>query len=474
MYRGRRFRRVRSHSVKKGLLGAPGFAPTDAVPYGGVAGRHRLAIQADLLAQAARDPGLRVGKLDPLRAHPAVATDHASLPVDQRDRMQRPGQIVPRPLSRSAHAAGPAPTAAAHIASYPAPFQLQPQATLHPVALPFNTHHSEARQAQDPGTIPLRSHVSSLLGCTSRENNTWLSGASGIAFFRPGRRAGRPPRLRPAQAAGYHLRSLYSNRRRACFSDLVRLSAHCTVTCDERLAPLFERSFPAATVLPGRPRADDWQRLATLPGDFHTPAGNVPRYLRSTAQHFPATCGYLEPDGEQRATWAARLRALGSGPKVGICWQGGADLLTLRRAPWELWASILSVAGARFVNLQWGDCSQQLETLRDVFGAEVHDWHDADAWNDLDGTAALIAALDLVISVPCTTVHLAGALGVPVWVPFDQRWGCWWILNGVRSLWYPSVRVFPLSASREWTSVSTPMAGALARLISRDTNSAEL
>ena len=200
---------------QEGLLGAPGFAPTDAVPYGGVAGRHRLAIQADLLAQAARDPGLRGGKLDPLRAHPAVATDHASLPVDQRDRMQRPGQIVPRPLSRSAHAAGPAPTAAAHIASYPAPFQLQPQATLHPVALPFNTHHSEARQAQDPGTIPLRSHVSSLLGCTSRENNTGLSGASGIAFFRPGRRAGRPPRLRPAQAAGYHLRSLYSNRRRA-------------------------------------------------------------------------------------------------------------------------------------------------------------------------------------------------------------------------------------------------------------------
>ena len=155
MYRGPPFPTGAIPLGQEGLLGAPGFAPTDAVPYGGVAGRHRLAIQADLLAQAARDPGLRVGKLDPLRAHPAVATDHASLPVDQRDRMQRPGQIVPRPLSRSAHAAGPAPTAAAHIASYPAPFQLQPQATLHPVALPFNTHHSEARQAQDPRYNPV-------------------------------------------------------------------------------------------------------------------------------------------------------------------------------------------------------------------------------------------------------------------------------------------------------------------------------
>ena len=205
---------------QEGRLGAPGFAPADAVPHSGVAGRHRLAIQADLLAQAARDPGLRGGKVDPLRAHPAVATDHASLPVDQRDRMPCPGQIVPRPLARGAHAAGAASTAVAHIAPYPAPLQLQPQATLHPVVLPFDAHHSEARQAQDPGTIPLRSHVSSLLGCTSRENNTGWSGASGIAFFRPGRRAGRPPQLQPEQAAGYHLRSLYSNRRRAEKGDL--------------------------------------------------------------------------------------------------------------------------------------------------------------------------------------------------------------------------------------------------------------
>ena len=184
---------------QESLLGAPSFAPTDAVPHGGVAGRHRLAIQADLLAQPVRHPCLRVGKLDPLRAHPALATDHAALPINQRDRMQRPGQIVPRPLSRGAHPAGPAPTAAAYIAPYAAPLQLQPQATLHPVVLPFDAHHTEARQAQDPGTIPLRSHVSSLLGCTSRENNIGSSGAKWDRAL-----PSRPPiwpsaKLRPAQ-----------------------------------------------------------------------------------------------------------------------------------------------------------------------------------------------------------------------------------------------------------------------------------
>ena len=89
---------------------------------------------------------------------------------------------------------------------------------------------------------------------------------------------------------------------------------------------------------------------------------------------------------------------------------------------------------------------------------------DADLWHDLDGTAALMSALDLVISVPSTTVHLAGSVGAKVWVPFDSRWGCWWILKGARAPWYPSVRIFRCSAGGDWTSALAVLCDELSRL----------
>ena len=168
---------------QEGLFGAPRFAPTDAVPHGRVAGRHRLAIQPDLLAQAARDPRFGIGKLDPLRPHPTVATDHAPLPIDQRHRVHRPRQVVPGAVARGADPAGPSPAAAAHVAPYPPPFQVQPESTVRGVVLPLEPHDPKARQTQDPGTLPSRSHVFSLLGCTSRENDTGRSGAKWDRVF---------------------------------------------------------------------------------------------------------------------------------------------------------------------------------------------------------------------------------------------------------------------------------------------------
>ena len=168
---------------QEGLFGAPRFAPTDAVPHGRVAGRHRLAIQPDLLAQAARDPRFGIGKLDPLRPHPTVATDHAPLPIDQRHRVHRPRQVVPGAVARGADPAGPSPAAAAHVAPYPPPFQVQPESTVRGVVLPLEPHDPKARQTQDPGTLPSRSHVFSLLGCTSRENDTGRSDAKWDRVF---------------------------------------------------------------------------------------------------------------------------------------------------------------------------------------------------------------------------------------------------------------------------------------------------
>jgi hypothetical protein len=86
-----------------------------------------------------------------------------------------------------------------------------------------------------------------------------------------------------------------------------------------------------------------------------------------------------------------------------------------------------------------------------------------DELNDFNDTAALVAALDLVISADTAVVHLAGGLGVPVWVlnRFDTCWR--WLLERTDSPWYRSARVFRQPASGDWDSVIDQAAAALRR-----------
>jgi len=80
---------------------------------------------------------------------------------------------------------------------------------------------------------------------------------------------------------------------------------------------------------------------------------------------------------------------------------------------------------------------------------------------DFEDTAAIIANLDLVISIDTSVAHLAGAIGKPVWLmnPFDTCWR--WMLNRDDSPWYPTMRIFRQPASGDWTSVVRDVAGAL-------------
>ena len=176
--------------------------------------RHRLTVHSDLLSQASRHPGLRVGERDRFRADAALPTPHPTLRIDQRDRMRSPGQIVPRPIARRPHT--PGPTTAATAAVAPASSALDPDR--HPavngLAVTLGRHDPEPRQPQNPRTIPLRSHRSSLVVCTSREDGTGWSGVRGIALrTRP---PSRPPQERgPRRRPGPQLKCVYSNRRRA-------------------------------------------------------------------------------------------------------------------------------------------------------------------------------------------------------------------------------------------------------------------
>lgn len=238
----------------------------------------------------------------------------------------------------------------------------------------------------------------------------------------------------------------------SCIPDVIAGAGHCVIDCDPRLATLYRRSFPGATVIAGRQ-----QEPVALPRDlhvdYHVPVGSLPLHLRNSASEFPSGAGYLRADPAQIASWRRRLADGGAARCVGISWRGG----TLRsRGPArsleasEL-ASLLGVPGVRWISLQRDADTAELHALAEQCGTRIDVW--PEALEDLDATAALIGAVDLTISIDNTVAQLAGALGARAWVlvPVGAEWR--YGTTGEDMVWYPRVRVFRQRRRGEWDVV---------------------
>ncbi len=233
--------------------------------------------------------------------------------------------------------------------------------------------------------------------------------------------------------------------------------------CDPRLVPLFARSFQEITVIP-RPVAQDPKSGTIEPQiDLQIALGSLPRLVRPIGSSFPARTSYLLADPRQRDSWRQRFADLGSSLNVGITWRGGQEVELRKRRSTSLseWLNLFAITGVRFVSLQYGDCHDEVTEIRSIHRVTLVDWPDVDRRNDIDGLAAQIAALDLVISVDNSTAHLAGALGIPVWtmLPFVSDWR--WLLNRDTSPWYPRMKLFRQSCPGEWHDVFERVAMAL-------------
>jgi hypothetical protein len=130
----------------------------------------------------------------------------------------------------------------------------------------------------------------------------------------------------------------------------------------------------------------------------------------------------------------------------------------MRSIPLRDWAAVLAVTNVDFVSLQYSECESELGQMR-ARGAHISHWQEA--IDDYAETAALVSALDLVVSVQTAVVHLAGALGTPVWalisaVP-EWRYG----REGSSMPWYPGARLFRQSVTGEWDDVLAAVTCAL-------------
>lgn len=237
----------------------------------------------------------------------------------------------------------------------------------------------------------------------------------------------------------------------SCLPDLTTSVPNVTVGCDLRLVGLLQRSFPTVTFV-----ADGLLPALVAAGNYdaYIMAGSLPRVFRRTRAAFLAQ-NYLHAESVRRQRWRERLAGLGAGLKVGVSWGGGAgkaDTAHRRTKPQDWWP-LSTVPNVHWINLQYEVPSAEVDEWRQLAGDRFHDWSDFDRKHDLENFAALVSELDLVISVVNSTVHIAGAQGMPTWtlVPAGGEWR--WLASGEKCVWHDTVRLFRQPRLDDWSSV---------------------
>ena len=226
--------------------------------------------------------------------------------------------------------------------------------------------------------------------------------------------------------------------------------AHVILEVQPSLKPLLDGLFGLQVVAAGREPLP--------PFDLHCPLLSLPRLFATTPATIPGGAPYIAAPADRIAAWAPRLPA--DGLRVGLAWSGHPDNARdhERSIPFARLAPLTSVPGTRFVSLQ-----------KDIRASDADDFRRCGNVIDLSGglrdfadTAAVIAELDLVITVDTAVAHLAGAMGKPLWVLLPRVPDFRWLLDCATSPWYPSTRLFRKGQVDNWNAVIADAATALA------------
>jgi Flp pilus assembly protein TadD len=232
--------------------------------------------------------------------------------------------------------------------------------------------------------------------------------------------------------------------------ELYALCSKLIVTLDERLIPIFSRSFPSD--IEYRPRR---KPISESEYDAHIPIGSLLQYFRQTVESFKKSSqGWLSASEKIANSLRRKLLTDETETLIGISWHSttprlGAEakVLTLNQI-----AKSLHAPKTKLINLQYGDVSEEIERLNNEHGIEVIQLPEIDNTNDLDGLASLIMACDKVVSISNFSIHLAGALGKEAHVLLayssDWRWG----QKPNSNYWYDSVCLHRQTSVNDWNT----------------------
>jgi tetratricopeptide (TPR) repeat protein len=206
---------------------------------------------------------------------------------------------------------------------------------------------------------------------------------------------------------------------------------------------------PLLATVPGVAHVSAWEESPPA-FDAYFPLASLPRVCAARVDTITAAVPYVTVSAPLRAGARARLAAFGTTRKVGLAWAGSRENRhnRARSMPLAALVRLFDLPGISWFSLQKGDGAEQIAATP---GAERLVALPADS--SLEATAALIAELDLVISVCTSIAHLAGALGVPLWVMLCYGADWRWLRDREDSPWYPTARLFRQPSPRDWAAV---------------------
>ncbi len=237
------------------------------------------------------------------------------------------------------------------------------------------------------------------------------------------------------------------------FPMLAEMGAKVTLKCRPRAVELMSGVRGARTV------------AETAPGerfDCQMYLFSLPRVFKTRRDTIPGGVPYIAADPALTAKWAVRLGSHGF--KIGIAWQGNPDpkVDIARATPLAAFAPLAAIPGVRLISLQKGfgtgqlaDSGVQVENLGEDFDAGPHAFLD---------TAAVMANLDLIVSIDTSILHLAGAMGRPVFAVLKHIPEWRWMLDRTDTPWYPTMRLFRQRARGDWGGVFAEIAKAVEAL----------
>lgn len=253
----------------------------------------------------------------------------------------------------------------------------------------------------------------------------------------------------------------------SCLPDLINTVDHCVVECDRSLHRLFQRSFPRATFVPlatenvgeiepESPKAFRERNPWGLALDEQVALGSLPRFFRRSHDDFPIRKTYLVPDRDKVEQWSNRLAEIGGTAKIGILWQGSwtAESEKQTALPMRELRNLMlnHQSSAAWICLQNGSKQKDIDLYHRGAPIRIHLFKEAFE-HDLDEMAALLTALDLVVTPPGYVAHLAGALGVRTWMILPGRADWRWNLGKQESLWHPTMRVYRRKDGQDWPRI---------------------
>ena len=236
---------------------------------------------------------------------------------------------------------------------------------------------------------------------------------------------------------------------------LARRGARVIVECPVELRALVQRvEGVAEAVVSGDP----------LPAfDQHVPMLSLPPAFGTTIETVPSAVPYVKADPGKAGTWHWKLAPEEGALRVGLAWAGNPADQGARRGSVALamLAPLAEAKGVVFYSLQKGGGAEQAQNP--PAGMNLVDL--TREMKTFDDTAALIANLDLVITVETAVAHLAGAMARPVWtlLPSVPAWR--WMLGREDSPWYPTMRLIRQPARGDWDSVVKRVAGELKKRV---------